>query len=109
MKTYREFHGEILITDIGKRLREIARQEKSSFKILTGYGSTTSISKSKQAALKSLNKMKKEGLIKGYLPSEIKYKILTTNDNYYDDKIKYMDLIKNDPDYGNDGIIFVFI
>ena len=109
MKTYKEFHGEIPISDIGKRLREIARIEKTSFKILTGYGSTTQVSKSKQAAIKSLNKMRKEGLIKGYFPGEIKFKILTPNDCYYDDKIAFQDLIKNDSDYGNDGIIFVFV
>lgn len=109
MKTYREFHGEIPISDIGKRLREIAKRDNTSFKILTGYGSTSQVSKSKQAAIKSLNKMKKEGLIKGYLPGEIKYKILTQKDCYYEDKITFQDLIKNDPDYGNDGIIFVIM
>ena len=109
MKTYREFHGEIPITDIGKRLREIVGFEKQSFKILTGYGSTSNYSKSKEAAIKSLKKIKKEELIKGFLPGEIKTKLLTSNDYFYEDKQKYQDIIKNDPDYGNDGIIFIIV
>ena len=109
MKTYREFHGETPITEIGKRLREIVRDEKKNFKILTGYGSTTIYSKSKQSAITSLIKMKKEGLIKAFFPGDVKYKILYQSDNYYDDKIKYGSLVKNDPDYGNEGIIFIFV
>ena len=109
MNIYKEFHGEIEISSIGKRLREIVKQEKKSFKILTGYGSTSKKSKSKEAALKSLSKMKKENLIKGFLPGEVKYKLLSKNDNFYEDKMNYADTIKNDPDYGNDGIIFVFV
>ena len=109
MKTYNEFHGEIPISDIGKYLREIVKKEKTSFKILTGYGSTSNISKSKQAAIKSLTKMKNEGLIKAFLPGDVLTKLLTEKDNYYYDKMKYKDLIKSDPDYGNDGIIFIFM
>ena len=62
MKTYDIFHGYTLISEIGKELRKIIINEKSSFKILTGYGSKTGFSKSKQAALRSLAKIKKEGL-----------------------------------------------
>lgn len=109
MKTYTEFHGEIPITDIGKRLREIVKQEKTSFKILTGYGSTSNTSKSKQAAIKSLRKMKSEGLIKGFLPGEVKTKLLKQSDYFYEDKLKFVSELKNDPDYGNDGIIFIFL
>lgn len=109
MNTYKEFHGELPITDIGKRLREIVKAEKTSFKILTGYGSTSNSSKSKNAAIKSLSKLKNEGLIKGFLPGEVKNKLLTSNDNYYEDKMKFGNKIKNDPDYGNDGIIFIFL
>ena len=109
MKTYTEFHGETKITDIGKRLREIVKIERYSFKILTGYGSTSLISKSKLSAIKSLTKMKKEGLIKGFLPGDIKHKLLTADDFFYGDKLKYQDKIKNDTDFGNDGIIFVFM
>ena len=109
MKTYKEFHGEVPITEIGKRLREIVRTEKKSFKILTGYGSTTIYSKSKQAAITSLIKMKKEGLIKAFFPGDVKYKTLYQNDNYYDDKVNYGNLVKNDLDYGNEGIIFIFV
>lgn len=109
MKTYREFHGETLITDIGKRLREIVKQEKTSFKILTGYGSTSTYSKSKQAAIKSLRKMKSEGLIKGFLPGEVKTKLLKQDDYFYEDKLKFGNDLRNDPDYGNDGIIFIFV
>lgn len=109
LTTYTEFHGEISISDIGKRLREIVKTTKTSFKILTGYGSTSSISKSKQAAIKSLTKMKSEGLIKGFLPGEVKTKLLKQDDYFYDDKLKYGSSIKTDADYGNDGIIFVFV
>lgn len=109
MKIYREFHGEIPITYIGKRLREIVKTEKRSFKILTGYGSTSNISKSKHAAIKSLTNMKKEGLIKGFLPGEVKTKLLSSKDYFYEDKVKFQNAIRNDPDYGNDGIIFIFV
>ena len=109
MKTYKEFHGETPIVDIGKRLREITRAENNVFKILTGYGSASVCSKSKCAAIKSLLKMKKEGMIKGFLPGEVKYKILYPNDYYYDEKMNYGNLVKNDPDYGNEGIIFIFV
>lgn len=109
MKTYTEFHGKIPIKDIGKRLRDIVRTTKTSFKILTGYGSTGTASKSKFVAITSLNKMKKEGLIKGFLPGEVLTKLLTSNDPYYEDKQRYQSIIKNDPDYGNDGIIFIFV
>ena len=53
--------------------------------------------------------MKKEGIIKGFLPGEVKTKLLKENDTYYEDKSKYKDIIKNDPDWGNDGIIFIFV
>ena len=109
MKVYKDFHGETLITDIGKRLREIVKEEKNDFKIMTGYGSTCGRSKSKSASLKSLAKMKKEGLIKDYIPGDALSSILTTNSPYYETKQKYHSLIKNDPDYGNDGIIFIFM
>ena len=87
------------ISDIGKRLREIVRTTHTSFKILTGYGSPC---KSKQAAITSLSKMKKEGIIKAFLPGEVLTKLLT-------DKVKYQNVIKGDKDFGNDGIIFVFV
>ena len=109
MKTYKEFHGDLSIKDIGKRLREIVRIETKSFKILTGYGSTSNGSKSKQAAIKSLTKMKSEGLIKGFFPGEVKNKLLKQNDLFYEDKLKFGNDFKNDPDYGNDGIVFVFL
>ena len=109
MTTYTEFHGEIPISDIGKRLREIVRTTHTSFKILTGYGSTGTSSKSKQAAIKSLTKMKKDGIIKAFLPGEVLTKLLTDKDYYYADKVKYQNVIKGDKDIGNDGIIFVFV
>lgn len=109
MKKYDEFHGEIPITVIGKRLREIVKLEKTSFKILTGYGSISNGSKSKQAAIKSLTKMKKEGLIKGFFPGEVKTKLLKENDYFYEDKLKFGNDLKNDPDFGNDGILFIFL
>ena len=109
MKTYSQFHGEFLISEIGKELRKIVKIEKVSFKILTGYGSTSGSSRSKIAVLKSLGKMKKEGLIKAYLPGEIKDQILLDNSPYYNDKLKYESILRSDKDFGNDGIIFVFI
>lgn len=107
MKIYTEFHGQINSKDIGKILREIVKKENQTFKILTGYGSTSNISKSKSAAIQSLKKMKKEGLIKGFIPGEVKYQVLTEKSPYYEDKIKYQNLLKNDIDYGNEGIIYV--
>ena len=109
MKTYKQFHGEVLITDIGKELRSIANIEKTSFKILTGYGSSTGQSQSKHAALKSLRNMKKKGLIKGYLPGEVKHQLLAETSPFYEAKEMYANIIKSDSDYGNDGIIFVFV
>jgi hypothetical protein len=109
IKTYKEFHGEIPISDIGKELRKILNKEKNSFKIMTGYGSTTGKSSSKNTALKSLWKMKKEGLIKGYLPGEVKDFLLSETSPYYEAKLQYETLLKSDNDFGNDGIIFVFV
>lgn len=109
MKTYKEFHGETPISDIGKVLRQIASKEKSAFKILTGYGSTHGVSQSKSAALKSLRNMKKSGLIKGYLPGEVKHMLLDDTSPYYETKVNYEQILKSDSDFGNDGIIFVFV
>ncbi|MCK9493771.1 MAG: hypothetical protein M0Q00_05335 [Acholeplasmataceae bacterium] len=108
MKTYDIFHGYTLISEIGKELRKIIINEKSSFKILTGYGSKTGFSKSKQAALRSLAKIKKEGLIKGYFPGEVKDQLLSESSPYYDSKIQFEASVRKDKDYGNDGIIFIF-
>ena len=94
MKTYKEFHGDILINDIGKRLREIIKKENKSFKILTGYGSSIGMSQSKKAALKSLMKMKKEGLIKGYFPGEVKFQLLAPDSIYFNDKLEYSNIVK---------------
>lgn len=109
MKTYRQFHGEILISEIGKELRDIVKREKSAFKILTGYGSSSGKSNSKHAALKSLRNMKKQGLIKGYCPGEVKNQLLSDNSPFYETKSLYESVLKNDSDFGNDGIIFVFV
>ena len=109
IKTYKQFHGNILISNIGSELRLIVKKENSNFKVLTGYGSTSGFSNSKTAVLKSLAKMKKEGLIKGFLPGEVKLQILMHTSSFYETKIAYERLIKNDSDYGNDGIIFVFV
>lgn len=109
MKTYDEFHGEVDISNIGKRLREIAKNERNNFKILTGYGSTCGKSKSKESAIKALTKMKKEGIIKGFLPGDINSKLIDETSPYYEAKNKYSGLIKKDEDFKNDGIIFVFI
>lgn len=109
MKTYKQFHGDIQITEIGKELRRIATIEKSNFKILTGYGSTTGASQSKHAALRSLSKMKKQGIIKGYLPGEVKHLLLPDSSPYYHTKLDYESILKSDSDFRNEGIIFVFI
>lgn len=109
MKTYKEFHGEIEIKEIGKELRKIVRLEKCAFKILTGYGSESGKSKSKVAALKSLKNMKKSGLIQGYIPGEITSQLIIDNSLYKETKEKYFNVLKSDNDFGNDGIIFVFI
>ena len=111
MKTYKEFHGQIQLSDIGKQLRVIAKSEKSSFKVMTGYGSESGSSKSKEAVLKSLSNMVKEGMIKGYLPGEVKDHLITPTSKlsrYLEDKLKFESLIKKDLDYGNTGIVFVF-
>lgn len=111
MNTYREFHGEIEISQIGKRLREIAKKEPNNFKIMTGYGSSSGFSRSKEAVLKSLRKMVKEKLIKGFLPGEIKDHLLSPNSKFFiylEDKLLYEPIINKDFDYGNPGIIFVF-
>lgn len=109
MKTYKEFHGDIQISEIGKELRRIVSVEKKAFKIMTGYGSTSGASQSKVSALKSLKNMKKEGLIKGYLPGEVKNILLNENSPYYETKLTYESQIKSDVDFGNEGVIFVFV
>ena len=109
MRTY-DFHGSIEIAEIGKEIRRICKLESSSFKLLTGYGSVSGVSKSKNAAMKSLAKIKKEGLVKDYFSGDALSK-LQTNENSYEYHIKntYGQRLKNDKDFGNDGIIFVFI
>lgn len=109
MIMYKNFHGLIDSKNIGKVLRDIAKLEKNNFKILTGYGSQCGICISKQVAIKSLLKMKREGIIKGFLPGEIKYQLLKPSSLYFIDKLKYFNVIKNDKDFGNEGIIFVFL
>ena len=105
MVTYRQFHGEIPINYIGKELREILKYEKNDFKVLTGYGSKSGVSLSKNVAIKSLVNLKKEGKILGFLPGEVKYDIF----NYYEDKMNFLNRIKKDSDFGNEGIIYVFL
>jgi hypothetical protein len=108
MKTY-DLHGSVQLTEIGKEIRRICREERTAFKLLTGYGSTSGISKSKSTAMKSLNKIKKEGLIKDYFSGDVLSKLQTNVDSYeYHIKNNYFQKLKNDKDFGNDGIIFVF-
>ncbi len=109
MKTYKQFHGDVLISEIGKELRQIVKSEKTAFKILTGYGSTSGTSNSKHAALKSLRNMKKQKLINGYCPGEVKHQLLDQTSPFLETKNLYESILKSDPDFGNDGIIFVFI
>lgn len=113
MRVYEEFHGDIRGKDIGSELRKIVFEVKKTkdkmFKILTGYGSTSGKSVSKNYALKSLKKMKSEGIINGYLPGKVKSQLLNETSQFYEDKLKYGSVIKNDKDYGNDGIIFIFL
>ena len=109
MRQY-DFHGSVPIDTIGKELRNIALR-KENFKILTGYGSTSGVSKSKDAALRSLRNMKSQGLIKGYLPAEKCTELLSHGDPYLEIKQRYKDILSSDRDarIGNDGIIFVFV
>lgn len=109
MKIYREFHGQIPLNLIGKRLREIVRLEKVTFKIMTGYGASSGQSLSKSAAINSLTKMVKEGLIGGFLPGEARDKVFASSSIMVKMKQQFEQEIKHDPDYGNDGIIFIFI
>ena len=108
MKTY-DFHGSIEPTEIGKEIRRICREEKESFKLLTGYGSTSGTSKSKNAAMKSLGKLKREGIVKDYFSGDVLSTLQTNIDSYeFIVKNKYIQKLKNDKDFGNDGIIFVY-
>lgn len=55
--------------------------------------------------------MKKEGLIKGFLPGEVKNHVLFPSSPYYiylEDKLNYEPVILKDIDYGNPGVVFVF-
>jgi hypothetical protein len=108
MKTY-DFHGSIEINNIGKEIRKICKVEKVSFKLLTGYGSSSGVSKSKNAAMKSLSKLRREGIIKDYFSGDVLSKLQTQVDSYeYQVKNRYLQQLKNDKDFGNDGIIFVY-
>jgi len=109
MNIYDEFHGKIPVSQIGKRLREITKVEKGAYKIITGYGSTSARASSKFAALSSLRKMEQEGLIAGYLPGEVRNEAIKSNSAYFDFKLKYESQISKDSDYGNDGVIFIFM
>ena len=109
MKIYREFHGQVPQNLIGKRLREIVKVEKATFKIMTGYGASSGQALSKSAAINSLTKMVKEGLIAGFLPGEARDKVFPSTSIMVKMKQQFEQEIKNDPDYGNDGIIFILI
>lgn len=109
MKTY-DFHGTIEISEIGKEIRRICTIEKTSFKLLTGYGASSGVSKSKNAANKSLSKLKKEKVVKDYFSGNVLASLQTNQDSYeYYIKNEYGQRLKNNKDYGNDGIIFVFL
>lgn len=108
MKKYEEFHGNIEIRHIGEKLREIVLVQKEDFKIITGYGASSGTSKSKAAALRTLAKLKQEGMIAGYLPGDIFKMLITEKSPYYEDKQKYRDRVKHDSDFGNEGIIYIF-
>lgn len=109
MKTY-DFHGSIQLSDIGKEIRKICQLESVSFKLLTGYGSSSGVSKSKIAAMKSLIKLKREGIIKDYFSGDTLINLQTNPDSYeYQVKTKYAQKLKNDKDFGNDGVIFVYV
>ena len=109
MKEY-NFHGTIELSEIGKELRTIAKLGED-FKILTGYGASVGVSKSKEKALNSLRKMKKEGLIKDFIPGDKINSILGVGEYFTSVKIKYQDRIRLDSDAkrGNPGMIFVFV
>ena len=108
MTTYTQFHGEVPIDMIGKELRKIAAKHKS-FKVLTGYGATYGQCKSKAAVLRSLGKMKREGLIKDFIPGEKTTELITDPSDYFRSvKIQYRKILNSDIDRGNDGIIYVF-
>ena len=108
MRTYSQFHGEIPVHYIGKELRVIAAK-KQAFKIITGYGSNTGQSLSKNAALKSLRRMRREGVIKDYIPGEMVTELIINSADYYlTVRYKYWAELSKDRDKGNDGVIFVF-
>lgn len=109
MKTY-DLHGTVDISEIGKEIRKICKLEKTSFKLLTGYGSTSGLSKSKNAAFKSLAKLRKENIVKDYFSGNVLSTLQTNHESYeYYVKNVYAQKFKNDQDFGNDGIIFVFL
>ncbi len=85
--------GILKLKNVGESLREICKSEKM-FKIMTGYRSLSSLSKCKNAALKSLSKMKNDRVIKGYFPSEVKNMLLDSNLIYYEDKQNFRNFVK---------------
>jgi len=109
MRTY-DFHGSIELTEIGKEIRRICAEESISFKLLTGYGSSSGVSKSKVAAMKSLSKLKREGVVKDYFSGDVLSKLQTYVNSYeYQVKTEYAQKLKKDNDFGNDGVIYVFM
>ncbi|CCV64067.1 hypothetical protein BN85404900 [Alteracholeplasma palmae J233] len=109
MKTYLEFHGETRVINIEEELLKIFKKETKHFKILTGYGKSTGVSKSRQKVLTVLKKSMENGKIKGYFPADVKFKLLDQKSIYFESKLIYEQYIKKDSDYGNPGIIYVFL
>ena len=109
MNIYKQFHGDIPTDRIGQELRRINKTEKGIYKILTGFGSTTGICKSKESAIKALRKMKKEKMIKGFIPADKLTQLLQGRDEFFDLKVEYDKILKRDKDYGNDGVIYIII
>ena len=98
------------MSEIGKELRKIAKLG-NDFKILTGYGSSSGISLSKEKAMNSLKKMRKEGLIKDFIPGDKVNSILGVGEYFTSVKLKYDSRLKEEKDarIGNPGIIFIFV
>ncbi|MBI9009775.1 MAG: hypothetical protein JEZ05_07075 [Tenericutes bacterium] len=96
------------VSEAGKKLAQIIRENKSNekvIKLIHGYGSSGVGGKIKISVQKSLRKRVNSGEIKAYIPGEAFSSLFG-----FDEQInKYKDLIRNDSDYkkGNDGITYI--
>jgi hypothetical protein len=107
MKTF-DFHDSgILVSEVGARIRKLINEcvsKNEKYLVLnTGYGSTSGICKTKEGAINSLRKCKKEKIIIDFFPGNPQLGSL------FSETLELYKKNFNSRDLQNDGFIFIII